>query len=81
MRKENNDALEVLNDVAHESGHSDLDELIQKAVSLMPPDEKASFEKLQKEVLARGKDFELAFQVIGGVAAIGALARLASRFP
>jgi hypothetical protein len=79
MNQENADALEILEEAAKTAGFLSLQEMINKMKELLPESEKKRYEELEDKIKQQGKDFELAFQVISGVGAIGCFARLASK--
>jgi hypothetical protein len=79
MKQENEDAFEILEEAAKTAGFLSLQAMIDKMKELLPESEKKRYEALEDKVKQQGKDFELAFQVISGVGALGCFARLASK--
>ncbi|KAH7070053.1 hypothetical protein FB567DRAFT_633962 [Paraphoma chrysanthemicola] len=78
MKKENEDAYELLEELAIKSGHLSLQGMIDKMKELLPESEKKRYEDLENKVKQQGKDVELSFQVISAVGAFGCFARLAT---
>lgn len=71
--------MDVLNDVAHDSGYKDIDELIDAAKQIMTDEQRAAIDALEKRAKDTSENLDMAYKVIGAITAIGVITRGASK--